>query len=267
MVKSTGLIFQDFSIAGILKQWEWQQYFSLEKPCLRGNERECNLLNTSCENCYDNYQRWVDANKPGFAGRKSETRRTRGLDEINENPDDWALIVTDENDTSINKYASFSNNGKITTITCPWGVVGDEIYVKEAYAKVTTGDIEDDVTLQLDSYPIYLYKADDFNSDIEKWKSPMFMPKAASRITLEITGIKIERLQDITEEGAMREGIYQIEGGMWLSNGGKSIKDTCRGSEPQFAYKMMWWLLHGQESWDKNIFVWVIQFKVKSVKP
>jgi hypothetical protein len=80
------------------------------------------------------------------------------------------------------------------------------------------------------------------------WKSPRFMPKANSRITLEITDISIERLQDISEDDAREEGVRSP-----LRYVG-ALRD---------AYKNLWNLLNAKRgySWEGNPWVWVISFK------
>lgn len=253
-MKSTPLIFQDFSIAGLRKQWEYQQYQAGKLPA----STEFYTIN-------------------GFdaIGCKTETRRTRGLDKINENPNEWEFKgFGDTTSSKVFKfplsaetsYAAFRN--KITgefepsLIKPPYGVVGSEIWVKETYIELAG------------SFPNaggYAYKADGVNT-IEKWKSPLFMPKAASRIKLEITGISIERLHDITEEGALREGIIgtrlpaALGGGMAYNIKGKYISALDIEDSATGAYKWIWINMHGQESWNKSPWVWVIKFTVKEFK-
>lgn len=91
------------------------------------------------------------------------------------------------------------------------------------------------------------------------------MPKSACRIFLEITDIKVERLQDISEEDAMREGVY---GSTYIGCG---YADYLKSSEPLNAtqtvfsaydsFQSLWQKINGPESWEANLFVWVISFK------
>lgn len=83
---------------------------------------------------------------------------------------------------------------------CPYGGPGDLLYVKEIWAKNTDGT--------------YLYKADRTTSTWTKWKSPRFMPKEAARFMLQIQTVRIERIYDITEPEAIREGVQHV-GGWW----------------------------------------------------
>lgn len=96
-----------------------------------------------------------------------------------------------------------------------------------------------------------------------KWKPSIFMPKAASRIKLEITDIRVERLCDITEKDAISEGIEYKEwkNGPVNCNG---YKDYSGGGvyfpRPIASYYSLWESINGKGSWEKNPFVWVITF-------
>jgi hypothetical protein len=100
----------------------------------------------------------------------------------------------------------------------------------------------------------YAYKADkaDPNPD-DKWFSSIFMPRRASRITLEITDVRVERLRNITEKDAEAEGSEHFE---YDAPHGK-VKDYIRG----FAY--LWDKLNEKRGygWDANPWVWVVSFK------
>ena len=77
-----------------------------------------------------------------------------------------------------------------------------------------------------------------------------------SRITLEITSVRVERLQDISEADALAEGIIQ------LPDGGFSVADTRHYSDhPAESYASLWETINGKGSWDLNPWVWVIEFK------
>ena len=95
------------------------------------------------------------------------------------------------------------------------------------------------------------YRADndEWLQDHESWRTPLFMPRWASRITLEITGLRVERLQDITEEDAVTEGLPPRE---------QTGFDTAR-----YRYHILWDSLNAKRgyAWDSNPWVWVIEFK------
>lgn len=91
------------------------------------------------------------------------------------------------------------------------------------------------------------------------WKPSMHMPKAASRILLEITDVRVERLNAISEEDARAEGI--IDGG--CLNCGEPEPCGCANPEPDAtdAFAYLWQSIYGQESWNANPWVWVIEFE------
>lgn len=130
-------------------------------------------------------------------------------------------------------------------IKCPYGVVGDRIWVRETWAF-------DDVDQKVSSENSTIFKADFLgDSKNQRWRSAMFMPRAASRIELEITGIRVERLQDISETDAIAEGVEQ---GYGLRHVG--------------FYQDIWDSINGKKyPWSSNPWVWVVEFKRVEVQP
>ncbi|HBX7853881.1 hypothetical protein MKR01_29360 [Klebsiella sp. K4-154] len=96
-------------------------------------------------------------------------------------------------------------------------------------------------------------------SDAGKLRPSIHMPRWASRILLEITDVRVERLNTISEEDARSEGI--IDGG--CLNCGESEPCGCANPEPDAtdAFAYLWQSIYGQESWNANPWVWVISFK------
>lgn len=132
---------------------------------------------------------------------------------------------------------------------CPYGKVGDKLWVRETFAVIghTTKH--------------YVYKADAEGIpkwEDMKWKPSIFMPRAACRITLQITSEKVERLQDITEDQAIAEGIFYNEGlkGFTSDNEGRNF----HASDPRKSFMKLWIAINGEDSWDANPFVWAIGF-------
>jgi hypothetical protein len=83
------------------------------------------------------------------------------------------------------------------------------------------------------------------------------MPRWACRIGLEIVGIGVEKLHDITYDDARAEGIFLNHNEWWKSGNG------LRGEpSPQAAYRALWATINGEESWNSNPWVWVIEFRV-----
>lgn len=94
-----------------------------------------------------------------------------------------------------------------------------------------------------------------------KWKPSIFMPKWLSRIQLEITNIRIERLNDISEEDAIAEGIER--GNKWL-NGSRNYyndNDHHGWQRPVDSYRSLWESINGKGSWAANPWVWIVEFK------
>lgn len=135
---------------------------------------------------------------------------------------------------------------------CPFGAVGDRIWVREAFRAHSRAT--DVATL--------VYKASERNSwteqtrrvpvavcnkpaTPEKWTPSLHMPRWASRILLEITGVRVERLRSMSQDDARAEGVIAASGPM----------------EAGLAFRELWDSIYGEESWKANPWVWVIEFK------
>lgn len=141
---------------------------------------------------------------------------------------------------------------------CPYGKPGDRLWVRESYKDWSSGTNR--ISYRAD------YTKDDEDMELEvggvtpKWRPSIFMPRWASRITLEITGIKVERLQEISEEEARREGIEPFFGCAGTQLGWKSNKF---GHYPLAvdAFKELWGSINGKKyPWSSNPWVFVIEF-------
>jgi len=137
---------------------------------------------------------------------------------------------------------------------CPYGQVGDRLWVRETFA--TRADGVDQILYKSDY--ISIVKMLDLDEFAERWQLPMpnirwkpsiHMFRRDSRILLEITGIRVERLQEITERDAIAESCIPT-------------KDVP--FEPLFIFKTLWDSLNAKRGygWDKNPWVWVISFKL-----
>ena len=131
---------------------------------------------------------------------------------------------------------------------CPYGVAGDRLWVRETWFDIRKWERE--TGLKSGVKEDVQYRAD-FPGDFRnvKWNPSIFMPRKFSRITLEITHVRVERLNSISEDAAMAEGITDT----WLVSQHFS-------SDRIYGYKMLWESLHGEESWMSNPFVWVLEF-------
>ena len=128
---------------------------------------------------------------------------------------------------------------------CPYGKPGDRLWVREAWARNANqlSDSHMDTSL--------VYRADDkgraLDNGTEKpWTPSIHMPRWASRITLEVTGVRVERLQDISDDDAQSEGVSP-SGDNWGAH--------------KSAYERLWESINGPGSWDLNPWVWVVEFR------
>jgi len=213
-----------------------------------------------------------------LAGRKSMTRRMKGLEEINKNPDAWYLNTKKwVNPTTGIPWALFTNESEDRTksVKCPYGIEGDLLWVKETFAPVPSGMTRimgGEYFFKADG-TIYLEGGGEYTP---KWKSSLFMKKETVRLWYEITDIKLERLHWIIDDEAIEEGIECKN----VATGGDDYQDYYRnylGSQeesewPWFAgnpiesFKSLWIKINGQASWDSNPWLWVVSFK-PTVKP
>jgi len=154
---------------------------------------------------------------------------------------------------------------------CPYGQTGERLWVRETWGDRTKGsDIMGGTHWE---NPLYRANADAYGllghdgfgpiyeEDI-LWRSSIHMPRSASRISLEITGVRVERLQDISEGDAIAEGVEELDGHFNEAEYcaiAKKIGCCIGDSKP--VYAQLWESLNGKGSWDLNPFVWVIEFK------
>ncbi|AOP43740.1 morphogenetic protein [Edwardsiella piscicida] len=142
---------------------------------------------------------------------------------------------------------------------CPFGAVGDRLWVREAYQgslfdyEQMEAYLEDNSKFEKQEYCEYradggsrpeYYDGDD--NLRHGWRPSIHMPRWASRITLEITDVRVERLQDITEGDARSEGVT-------LSN--------PRILSHRDEFRQLWGDIYGCDGWRSNPWVWVIAFK------
>ncbi|HFF8748464.1 hypothetical protein [Klebsiella pneumoniae] len=142
---------------------------------------------------------------------------------------------------------------------CPFGAVGDRIWVRETWAEA--GASAPDLKLYRANYPEHVPSIYENVPPAEeiRWTPSIHMPRTASRILLEITDVRVERLNAISEEDARAEGI--IDGG--CLNCGEPEPCGCANPEPDAtdAFAYLWQSIYGQENWNANPWVWVISFK------
>ena len=158
------------------------------------------------------------------------------------------------------------------SITCPYGKPGDQLWVREAWRTGKKLDEHSGSKIEeLANAAGYVgdrpkcslkYEADGHHrewcadditefGDWGRYRHARFMPRWASRITLEITDVRVERLNDISEEDAMAEGCEPV---LWDCNDNHT-------TDYIYGFSELWESINGKGSWDKNPWVWVVAFK------
>lgn len=135
---------------------------------------------------------------------------------------------------------------------CPYGNVGDRLWVKETWCPSFAHDDK--------SQNGYCYRATHNGPDPLRWNPSIFMPRWASRITLEITAVRLENLQDISEDDAQEEGVermLRVEDlyANWTGNNDKAVLNYRDG------FRCIFEQINGEKVWEENPMVWAITFK------
>ncbi|HCT7774661.1 TPA: morphogenetic protein [Klebsiella pneumoniae] len=210
------------------------------------------------------------------SGRKTQTRRIMKVQP--ESNQLGLLLITDSTKHSdIGKYHwaesnATGNHVRSKLFSCPFGAVGDQIWVRETFQgplfdyELMDEYLEDSSKFEKPEFCQYAadgghrpeYQDADDNLR-HGWRPSIHMPRWASRILLEITDVRVERLNAISEEDARAEGI--IDGG--CLNCGEPEPCGCANPEPDAtdAFAYLWQSIYGQENWNANPWVWVIEFK------
>jgi hypothetical protein len=187
-------------------------------------------------------------------GRKTQTRRI-----VKPQPDEcWWPIQNRTAGCSDAVFQSEAGLGRreVHRIRCPYGSPGDRLWVRETWRPS-----------QVEGKAWYAATCGDGLHG--RWRPSIHMPRWASRLTLEIAGVRVERVQDITEADAIAEGIRSF------TKDSKILKywacDPCEGPMKRAwqdlprsaveAYATLWESINGPGSWAANPWVWVIEFK------
>ena len=137
--------------------------------------------------------------------------------------------------------------GGLVGDACPFGDLGDRIWVRETWAEA--GASAPDLKLYRANYPEHvpsIYENVPPTEEI-RWTPSIHMPRWASRILLEITDVRVERLKSISDGDAIREGC--------------STADMMSGDCVADVFARLWVSIYGSDSWNANPWVWVIEFK------
>ncbi len=216
-------------------------------------------------------------------GRKTQTRRiVKGADgavkfckEWDINGEEVFVVLGEKDHTGMNPV--------LGAISCPFGAVGERIWVRETWG-VVSHELDEDGRIQpwtpdrpatvihempfgngyYSGHAIYAADGDftwgdddGYEDGRSCWKPSIHMPRWASRILLEITDVRVERLNAISQEDAQAEG-------MELTGWRPTYSDPDSGGEvwtPYDNFARLWESIYGEGSWKVNPWVWVIEFK------
>ncbi|EAA7489358.1 hypothetical protein FZF39_003427 [Salmonella enterica] len=185
-----------------------------------------------------------------LSGRKTQTRR----------PIKWKQTrfteIAERDDGSLWPWAEDCERGGDIWFACPYGEIGDRIWVRETFrvhsratdvaTLVYRASVRNSWTEQTHRVPVAVCNKP---ATPEKWTPSIHMPRWASRITLEITDVRVERLRGLSEEDAKSEGIIPSAGGV------------LPGWEYRINFRDLWMDIYGTDNWEANPWVWVIEFK------
>lgn len=197
-----------------------------------------------------------------LAGTKTQTRRLNKLREFGPSTTrgyDWTFRDKRElwNDVMHEQLLA----------RCPYGKVGDRLWCKEGHA--LRSDV--DPMTDLGKARHYLIYRSDHDGELSSewhhyggWRSPLFMPRWASRITLEITEVRVQRVQEISEDDARAEGVPPFFERYECVGQDQSICDgeLARDFPYRACFACVWDEINGDRAlWSSRPWVWAISFK------
>ncbi len=188
---------------------------------------------------------------------KTVTRRTAGLEKINESPDEWTFLFVNADGKFVFQNAAPENSCIFTT--CPyWRAEGDRLWVRETWTGTWLGNGVMHLMYAADGCeravrPPWDYVLPKAAAKVGNWVSPLFIPRWASRDTLEVVSVRPERLHEITEKDAVAEG---CTAGLMIELPSSGVTWTAREN-----FQSLWRLINGPESWTKNPWVWRVEYR------
>jgi hypothetical protein len=176
--------------------------------------------------------------------------------------DGWSWRVGEPRPPRLESWPRHDGFAEALAKYCPYGVPGDRLWVRETWARVT------DDTIQC--------RADDPKLIDGPWKPSIHMPRWASRLTLEVTEVRVQRVQEISEEDARAEGLRAVTKDGHTVKYGIPDRDGLPGTDddgwpwnqwdvdPRVAFARAWDSINGKRSgcdWASNPWVWAIYFR------
>lgn len=192
-------------------------------------------------------------------GRKTQTRRV-----LNPQPETFEV---DGSECEVNAYHVHGEAvprvavGRCITLQKLRYAKGDRLYVRENFQLLSFGDYLPTKAQPADVRYAATEPCADLPADTRgyPWRPCIHMPRWASRLTLTVEDVRVERLQAISEADAIAEGVEPVGDG-WRRYGGEGVGSVAW---PDYSFRSLWESLHGPESWDANPFVVALTFRVE----
>ncbi len=186
-------------------------------------------------------------------GKKTQTRRV-----VKPQPSADCILVEFQVDSTKPWWITSDPGHKsVYEYISPYGLPGDRLWVRETWdVRFLEGVLEKQLCFRADMTSIKC--PENFKGELNyNWRPSIFMPRWASRILLEIVNIRVERLQDITESDAEKEGMTVKK--VNIPQPGFKVGDPLESYRDVF--KFLWNSINGKYPWESNPWVWVIEFK------
>lgn len=192
-------------------------------------------------------------------GSKTQTRRI-----VKPQPE---RVYFADNEPSVQRMKWKGTTYRPSYCLCPYGVPGDLLWVRETWG--LSGDLAD---LSLRDYRIedpvsiirmfgsslkYRADRDGYDEATQSWRPSIHMPRWASRLTLRITDVRVERVRSLSRDDAKAEGVRQSEG--WTSD---EKGRHFHAVSPIESFRHLWTDINGPDAWSRNDWVWVVSFDV-----
>lgn len=162
--------------------------------------------------------------------------------------------------------AMFSVEAPYIGMACPYGQPGDRLWVREAFDFLPAGGPDQPQACEIVYWSTGSLEPrtapTHYNPTIygrERVRPSIHMPRWASRLTLEVTGVRVERLQDISEADCRAEGI--TDGGCTTCGMPEPCGCAAPAPDAREAYATLWQQINGADSWAANPWVWVVEFR------
>lgn len=199
--------------------------------------------------------------RAALIGNKLQTRRMRALEYFSRSENDpdgwWCARVSDGY-----AYMVYKQSPHERAVRCPYGQPGDRLWVRETWqhANHPFGPYQDHT-------PVF-YRADYLDDPhgpdgelsaggrYREWRPSIHMPRTACRLVLEVTRVRVERLQAINHIDALAEGV-----GLNPSAADLTLTTPAGESMPRVMFRALWEQINGTGAWDANPWVWVVEFR------